>query len=174
MMRILTRPSSGPILASCKQGRDLHGNFRILVHKPIYASFVEAFQQRVASTSVLGNPFDEATYQGPQVTKQQQERVQAFIDSAVSEGATLMTGGQKELPGDKGYFVRPTVLTDVTDSMTVFRDLARLSLSPALKLREKQSPGRTVQPMGLGLQSLPETSRRPTGSQATSKQVWSG
>lgn len=95
---------------------------RILVHKPIYASFVEAFQQRVASTSVLGNPFDEATYQGPQVTKQQQERVKAFIDSAVSEGATLMTGGQKDLPGGKGYFVRPTVLTDVSDSMTVFRE----------------------------------------------------
>lgn len=95
---------------------------RILVHKPVYASFVEAFQQRVASTSVLGNPFDEATYQGPQVTKQQQERVKSFIDSAVSEGATLMAGGQKDLPGDKGYFVRPTVLTNVTDSMTVFRE----------------------------------------------------
>ncbi|KAK7713649.1 mitochondrial aldehyde dehydrogenase [Diaporthe eres] len=95
---------------------------RILVHKPVYASFVEAFQQRVSSTSVLGNPFDEATYQGPQVTKQQQERVKAFIDSAVSEGATLMAGGQKDLPGNKGYFVRPTVLTNVTDSMTVFRE----------------------------------------------------
>ncbi|KAI7775075.1 hypothetical protein LA080_007411 [Diaporthe eres] len=95
---------------------------RILVHKPVYASFVEAFQQRVSSTSVLGNPFDETTYQGPQVTKQQQERVKAFIDSAVSEGATLMAGGQKDLPGDKGYFVRPTVLTNVTDSMTVFRE----------------------------------------------------
>lgn len=95
---------------------------RILVHKPIYAEFVEAFQQRVASTSVLGNPFDEATYQGPQVTKQQQERVKTFIDSAVSEGATVMAGGQKDLPGDKGYFVRPTVLTNVTDSMTVFRE----------------------------------------------------
>lgn len=95
---------------------------RILVQKSVYASFVEAFQQRVASTSVLGNPFDETTYQGPQVTKQQQERVKSFIDSAVSEGATVMTGGQKDLPGDKGYFVRPTVLTNVTDSMTVFRE----------------------------------------------------
>ncbi|KAK7706685.1 hypothetical protein SLS64_007516 [Diaporthe eres] len=46
----------------------------------------------------------------------------AFIDSAVSEGATLMAGGQKDLPGNKGYFVRPTVLTNVTDSMTVFRE----------------------------------------------------
>ncbi|KAI3394232.1 hypothetical protein diail_3007 [Diaporthe ilicicola] len=95
---------------------------RILVHKSIYPSFVEAFQQRVVSTSIMGNPFDETTYHGPQVTKQQQERVKTFIDSAVSEGATVMAGGQKEMPGDKGYFVRPTVLTNVTDSMTVFRE----------------------------------------------------
>lgn len=95
---------------------------RILVHEPIYAAFVEAFQQRVASTSKLGNPFNEDTYHGPQVTKQQQERVQAFIDSAVSEGATLMTGGHEQMPGGNGYFVRPTVLTNVTDSMTVYRE----------------------------------------------------
>lgn len=78
--------------------------------------------KRVASTSKLGNPFDETTYQGPKVTKQQQERVKAFIDYTVSEGATLMAGGPKDMPGDKGYFVRPTVLTNVTDSMTVYRE----------------------------------------------------
>lgn len=95
---------------------------RILVHKSVYSSFVDAFQERVASTSVMGNPFDETTYHGPQVTKQQQERVKFFIDSAVAEGATVMAGGQKEIPGAKGYFVRPTVLTNVTDSMTVYRE----------------------------------------------------
>lgn len=95
---------------------------RILVHKPLYAAFVEAFQQRVASTSKMGNPFEEDTYHGPQVTKQQQERVKAFIDSAVSEGAMLLTGGHEQMPADKGYFVRPTVLANVTDSMTVYRE----------------------------------------------------
>ncbi|KAF3761251.1 aldehyde dehydrogenase [Cryphonectria parasitica EP155] len=96
---------------------------RILVQEGTYEKFIEAFQARVASVSILGDPFDEKTYHGPQVTKQQCERVKSFIETGRAEGATLLCGGEggDAVPA-KGYFVAPTVFTDVQNSMTIFKE----------------------------------------------------
>ncbi|KAK3044816.1 hypothetical protein LTS18_000275, partial [Coniosporium uncinatum] len=97
---------------------------RILVQAGVYARFIEAFKEHVKTTSVVGDPFDDATFQGPQVTKQQYERVLSYIESGKSEGATLVAGGepQKDVAGGKGFFIAPTIFADVKDSMKIFRE----------------------------------------------------
>jgi aldehyde dehydrogenase (NAD(P)+) len=97
---------------------------RILVQDSIYDRFVAAFESQVRDTSKLGDPFDDATFQGPQVTRAQYERVLAYIEAGKAEGATLALGGEayKDVGQGKGFFVRPTVFTDVTPQMRIFRE----------------------------------------------------
>lgn len=96
---------------------------RILVQDSIYDLFVDKFKDQVKSVSKVGDPFNDETFQGPQVTKAQYERVMAYIESGKSEGATLATGGEayKDVNG-KGFFISPTVFTNVKDSMKIYRE----------------------------------------------------
>ena len=54
------------------------------------------------------------------VSKKQQERVLHYIEQGKKEGATVAAGGERAL--EKGYFVKPTVFTDVTDDMTIVKE----------------------------------------------------
>lgn len=93
------------------------------MHESIYDTFVEAFKQHLKATSVVGDPFKDDTYQGPQVTKAQFERVLSYIESGKSEGATLVAGGEAyKNAGGKGFFVAPTVFTNVKDTMKIYRE----------------------------------------------------
>lgn len=105
------------------QGQICTATSRILVHKNIYNKFVEMYMEEVKKTSKVGDPFAEGTFQGPQVTKAQYDRVLSFIETGKKEGATVKLGGQSfKGVGGKGYFIEPTVFTDVTDEMTVYRE----------------------------------------------------
>jgi aldehyde dehydrogenase (NAD+) len=96
---------------------------RVLVQEGVYEKFVELFKEQVKTTSTVGNPFDDSTFQGPQVTKTQYERILSYIESGKSEGATLVTGGEPfKNAGGKGFFIAPTVFSDVKDSMKIFRE----------------------------------------------------
>lgn len=97
---------------------------RILVQEGVYDKFISAFKSHTLATSTVGDPFDDATFQGPQVTKAQYERVLSYISSGKSEGATLISGGepQKNLPGGRGFFVSPTIFADVKPSMKIYRE----------------------------------------------------
>jgi len=96
---------------------------RILVQDGVYDKFVEQFKAHLASTSTIGDPFKDSTFQGPQVTKAQYERVLSFIEAGKSEGATLAAGGvPHKNAGGKGFFIEPTVFTNVTDSMRIYRE----------------------------------------------------
>ena len=96
---------------------------RILVQAPIYDKFVTLFKEQVKTVSKIGDPFHDLTFQGPQVTKAQYERVLGYIESGKSEGATLAMGGEayKDVNG-KGFFIAPTVFTNVKDSMKIYRE----------------------------------------------------
>jgi aldehyde dehydrogenase (NAD+) len=76
-----------------------------------------------AETYKPGDPFEADTRLGPLVSSTQLERVRGYINKGVDEGATLLTGGA-ELPEglDKGYFVRPTVFSNVTRDMTIAQE----------------------------------------------------
>ena len=96
---------------------------RVLVHESVYDQFISLFKEHVKTTSKVGDPFQDSTFQGPQVTKTQYERVLGYIESGKSEGATLAMGGEayKNVNG-KGFFISPTVFTNVKDSMRIYRE----------------------------------------------------
>ncbi|KAF6821020.1 putative aldehyde dehydrogenase [Colletotrichum sojae] len=105
------------------QGQVCTATSRILVHDSVHDAFVEKFSAAVRDISVVGDPFDEATYQGPQISRPQYDRVLEFIQSAREEGATIAMGGAPApQAGGKGFFVQPTVFTDVKTSMKVYRE----------------------------------------------------
>lgn len=72
---------------------------------------------------MVGDPFKDDTFQGPQVTKTQFERVLSYIESGKSEGAKLISGGEafKDV-GGKGFFIAPTIFTGVKDEMKIYRE----------------------------------------------------
>lgn len=106
------------------QGQICTATSRVLVQEGVYEAFVAAFKRCIAETSKVGDPFADDTFQGPQVTRAQFERVLGYIEAGKSEGATLASGGEayKDVAGGKGFFVAPTVFTDVKDSMRIYRE----------------------------------------------------
>jgi len=92
---------------------------RTYVQEGIYDEFVKRSTQRAASKGV-GSPWDDKNEAGPQVDKDQFEKILSLIEVGKKEGAKLMCGGSRH--GDKGYFVQPTVFADVQDHMRVARE----------------------------------------------------
>jgi aldehyde dehydrogenase (NAD+) len=84
---------------------------------------VEALAVSAAESYTPGDPFDRATRLGPLASAVQRDRVRRYIASGVDEGARLLTGGQDAPDGlDRGYFVRPTVFSDVRSDMTIAQE----------------------------------------------------
>jgi aldehyde dehydrogenase (NAD+) len=83
----------------------------------------ETFVKNYFAAVKVGNPAEEGMHLGPVVNKAQWTKIQALIDASVEEGAALLEGGPG-LPDNvnRGYFVRPTVFSDVTPDMTIFRE----------------------------------------------------
>ncbi|MFN3844611.1 MAG: betaine-aldehyde dehydrogenase [Paracoccaceae bacterium] len=93
---------------------------RVFVQKGIKDAFLARLKART-QTICLGDPRDDATQMGPLVSATQRDKVLAYIDTAKSEGARLITGGAPASP-NTGYYVQPTVFADVTDDMTIARE----------------------------------------------------
>lgn len=92
---------------------------RIFVQDGIYDKFVAAFKKR-ASENKVGDPFAEDTFQGPQISQLQYDRIMGYIKAGKEEGATIETGGERH--GDKGYFIQPTVFSNVTTKMKIAQE----------------------------------------------------
>ena len=101
------------------QGQCCCAGSRLFVEEKVHDQFVEKMLKKAKSRKV-GDPFDPNTEQGPQVSKEQQDRVMTFIDAGQREGAKMLCGGKKV--GDRGYFVQPTIFDDVKDNMRIARD----------------------------------------------------
>jgi aldehyde dehydrogenase (NAD+) len=78
---------------------------------------------KTAETYTPGDPFDAASRLGPLVSAAQRERVRGYIEKGISEGAKLLCGGVEAPEGlDKGFYVRPTVFSDVSTDMTIAQE----------------------------------------------------
>ncbi|CAK3915538.1 aldehyde dehydrogenase ALDH [Lecanosticta acicola] len=102
------------------QGQICTATSRILVQDEVYDGFVTSLVETVKEVSKVGDQWDESTYQGPQVSRQQYERILAHIESGKQEGAKVVLGGQKK--EGKGFYIEPTVFTDVADEMRIYRE----------------------------------------------------
>ena len=101
------------------QGQSCCAGSRVFVEETIYDEFVEKSIARARKRRV-GDPLDPRTDQGPQVSESQFDRVLGYIESGKREGATLACGGERV--GDRGYFIQPTVFSDVQDEMKIARE----------------------------------------------------
>ncbi|MFC3958795.1 aldehyde dehydrogenase [Halovivax cerinus] len=92
---------------------------RVIVHEDIHDEFVDLLAERAADV-VLGDPMDPETHVGPIAFERQFETVRDYIDMGREAGATLACGGIET--DEEGYFVQPTVLTDVASDMRVAQE----------------------------------------------------
>jgi betaine-aldehyde dehydrogenase len=95
---------------------------RVLASRRRYAETVDALASMVEGI-VVGDPDDPATYVGPLVAERQQARVVRYLEGATAQGARTVVGGPARPVGTgPGWYVSPTLLADVDNSMTVARD----------------------------------------------------
>lgn len=92
---------------------------RVYVQEDVYDEFIKRMVAK-AKTLKVGDPFAEDTFQGAQVSKQQYERIVSYIESGIAHGAKLEIGGKRH--GNLGYFVEPTILSNVTEDMAVGKE----------------------------------------------------
>lgn len=91
---------------------------RTLVHRSRYDELVSMVTGALGYIAV-GNPQDESTIMGPLISAAQRDKVEALIAKGVAEGAQIAFGGGRPAGLDKGFFVEPTLLTDVRNDMAV-------------------------------------------------------
>ena len=94
---------------------------RILAPRSRYNEVVDAMATHVAAM-VVGDSLDPGTDIGPMVTARQRDRVVGYLEIARDEGARAVTGGSVPADRDRGWFVEPTVLAGVDNSMRVARE----------------------------------------------------
>lgn len=92
---------------------------RIFVQEGIYDEFVKRSIE-LAKQRKVGDPFEEATQQGPLATEKQLQKVMSYIEKGKQEGAKLGCGGQRV--GKEGWYLEPTVFYDVEDGMAIAKD----------------------------------------------------
>ena len=96
---------------------------RFYVHEKVYDEFLEKVTA-AAKKMVVGDPADPKTQMGPLVSAEHRDKVEGYIQSAIDEGAKLVLGGKRPTapPMNKGYYVVPTIFTNVTQKMKIARE----------------------------------------------------
>ncbi len=103
-------------------GQSCNAPTRMLVPQGRMAEVADLAKQAADKTRV-GDPFAEGVNNGPLANRNQFERVQKMIQKGIDEGAKLVAGGTGRPDGlNKGYFVKPTVFSDVRNDMTIARE----------------------------------------------------
>lgn len=103
-------------------GQTCSAHTRMLVPRSRYDEAV-AMAKKVAESFTVGDPRDGKAKLGPLVSEIQRERVRSYIRKGIEEGATLVTGGAEPPEGlNKGFFVKPTVFSNVRSDMTIARE----------------------------------------------------
>ncbi len=105
------------------QGQVCSAGSRIFVQEDFYDEFIDKAVKAFEKVKV-GNPLDNNTQMGAQVSEEQLKKVLGYIEIGKQEGAKVATGGERYVEGDaaNGYFMKPTLLVDVKNSMRVARE----------------------------------------------------
>ncbi|CUM63646.1 uncharacterized protein PRCAT00001229001 [Priceomyces carsonii] len=92
---------------------------RIYIQDGIYEEVLSEFKKAAESVKI-GNPFEEGVFMGAQASSNQLSKILKYIEIGKEEGATCLTGGARL--GDKGFFVQPTIFSDVEENMRIVED----------------------------------------------------
>ncbi|MGJ8736245.1 aldehyde dehydrogenase [Zobellia laminariae] len=111
-------------------------NERMYVHEGIYDAFMEKFIAKTKAIKV-GDPMLAETDMGPKVNAAELKHMEHLVAVSLEEGATLATGGKKPEGSafEKGYWFEPTVLTNVTQNMTIVHEESFGPILPVLKFK---------------------------------------
>lgn len=101
------------------QGQCCCAGSRLFVQEDVHDEFV-AKLVAMNQSRVVGDPFDKATQQGPQVDQAQFDKILKYIEIGKNEGAQCLTGGSRH--GEEGFFIEPTLFDGVTDQMQIATD----------------------------------------------------
>jgi 1-pyrroline dehydrogenase len=101
-------------------GQDCTASSRILVSKRVYDDVLSEAVKAVEGMSVGDPSTDDEIEMGPVISQEQQERVLGFLERATAAKATIVTGG--EAVGDRGFFVKPTIVADVGQEDEIVQD----------------------------------------------------
>ncbi len=123
------------------QGQMCESGTRLLVHDDIY----EPFMERLVATAKelrVGDATDFDTQVGPVISRRQYDNILAAIERARAEGATVLCGGGRAAgAGDKGFFVQPTIIADVTPESGIATEEV---FGPVLAVQRWSDPGEVV------------------------------
>lgn len=109
------------VAASIHAGQTCTSLTRLLVPRSRYAEAVEMLTS-IWSNIPYGDPNDPKVLCGPLINAQQRDRIEGHIAAAVRQGARVAVGGGRPAGRDKGYFIEPTLLVDVTNDMDIAQD----------------------------------------------------
>ncbi len=107
--------------AFVNQGQVCTSTSRLLLHESIAPAFLEKLKKG-AEAIVVGDGSAEGVQMGPLSSAEHYAKVTGFIAAGFEEGAKLLTGGRRPAGLDRGYFIEPTVFTDVEPDMSIWRD----------------------------------------------------
>ncbi|CAN5838655.1 aldehyde dehydrogenase DhaS [soil metagenome] len=106
------------------QGQVCCAGSRLFVEERVKDEFLDRFKAKAETVSV-GDPALKTTQMGPQVSKEQLDRIQSYVGIAREEGASVITGGETPKLGgglQRGYFFQPTIFSDVSNTMRVAQE----------------------------------------------------
>lgn len=131
---------------------------RIMVHEKVYNEFVERFVAKAKKLQIgFGN--DPKIDMGPVVDARSRDRIMKLAETTLAEGAKLECGGKIPEGMEKGYFFEPTVFSNVTRSMTIFREEIFGPLAAIYKFSDDQEALDMANDCEVGLSSYVYTSK---------------
>lgn len=115
------------------QGQCCCAGSRTFVHERVHDEFLEKAKARALRRNV-GDPFKKGIEQGPQIDSEQFQKILKYIRSGVDSNAKLECGGERF--GSKGYFIQPTVFSNVSDDMLIAQDEIFGPVQSVLKFKD--------------------------------------
>ncbi len=134
------------------QGQICTAGSRLFLQASIYDTFMEKFLSRIASLRV-GDPTQNTTQIGALVSQAQFDKVSSYLQIGQQEGATLAFGGQTLRDELKGWFVQPTVFTDVRNDMRIAQEEIFGPVLSVLRFEDEADAIRQVNDISYGLVS---------------------
>lgn len=121
------------------QGQVCCAGSRVFVHEDIYDRFVEEAVERFNQVKV-GLPWEEGVQMGSQINEGQLKKILGWIEEAKQEGAIVACGGERAVEGElaNGFFMKPTLLVNVTNDMKVAREEVFGPVACIIKFRDEE------------------------------------
>ena len=121
------------------QGQVCCAGSRVFVQESIYEDFIDALVEAFNRVKV-GNPLDPETQMGSQINEGQVKKILGYIERAKADGATIACGGERYTADgcENGCFIRPTLITDVTNNMCVAQEEIFGPVASVIKFRTEE------------------------------------